>query len=191
MAARLTTEAGWLLERESSVVSMKQRFDGRRRGISSFWWASALLIACTSRAPHEPIDNAPANADDGANAGDGNGVSTPMSDSSGETTPGSEANAATSPSPSPGSASEGNINPVGLQGSGPEAGSSGTGGNAGTVSPPACPIPAPSDLIGWAAVAGNGVMTTTGGGDLAPQVVTSLAQLQDAVKGDKIGRAHV
>jgi pectate lyase len=43
--------------------------------------------------------------------------------------------------------------------------------------------PPPSRLEGWAAVAGNGVNTTTGGGNAQMQVVTNLAQLQAAVAG--------
>jgi pectate lyase len=43
--------------------------------------------------------------------------------------------------------------------------------------------PAPSRLEGWAAVAGRGVDTTTGGGNAPLQVVTNLAALQAAVAG--------
>jgi pectate lyase len=43
--------------------------------------------------------------------------------------------------------------------------------------------PAPSTLVGWAAVSGSGVTTTTGGGSAAPQTVTTLAALQSAVRG--------
>jgi pectate lyase len=45
-------------------------------------------------------------------------------------------------------------------------------------------IPASSELVGWAAVDGNGVATTTGGGDLAPVVVTTLQDFQLAVFDD-------
>jgi pectate lyase len=44
-------------------------------------------------------------------------------------------------------------------------------------------IPEASPLVGWASVAGGGVNTTTGGGNLAPVVVTTLADLQLAVLG--------
>jgi pectate lyase len=43
--------------------------------------------------------------------------------------------------------------------------------------------PAASPLVGWAAVNGNGVATTTGGGNATPITVTTLAELQAAVLG--------
>jgi pectate lyase len=43
--------------------------------------------------------------------------------------------------------------------------------------------PAADPVIGWAAVNGNGVATTTGGGNATPITVTTLAQLQNAVLG--------
>ena len=43
--------------------------------------------------------------------------------------------------------------------------------------------PAASALVGWAAVDGNGVATTTGGGDASPITVTNLADLQAAILG--------
>jgi pectate lyase len=47
-----------------------------------------------------------------------------------------------------------------------------------------CDAPPPADpVIGWAAVNGNGVATTTGGGNAPPITVTTLAQLQTAVLG--------
>jgi pectate lyase len=52
-------------------------------------------------------------------------------------------------------------------------------------------LPAPSPLEGWAAVAGNGVATTTGGGNATPIVVTTLAQLQNAVAGTAPAVVHV
>jgi pectate lyase len=64
------------------------------------------------------------------------------------------------------------------------------GGSAGMpVQPPPpapgdCDTPPPaSPLVGWAAVNGNGVATTTGGGNATPVVVTTLAELQNAVLG--------
>jgi pectate lyase len=45
-------------------------------------------------------------------------------------------------------------------------------------------IPPPSELVGWAAVEGNGLATTTGGGDLTPVVVTTLQDFQLAVLDD-------
>jgi pectate lyase len=55
----------------------------------------------------------------------------------------------------------------------------GTGGSTGTCTAP----PDPSPLLGWAAMSGNSVTTTTGGGSATPVTVTSLADLQSAVKG--------
>jgi pectate lyase len=106
--------------------------------------------------------------------------------------------------PSP-SANEGNPDPIGISGAGglgggsganpdtPQAGaggqasSAGAGGSAGAPNlPQDCDvIPPASPLLGWAAVAGSGVETTTGGGDLPPTIVTSLEELQDAVSGDE------
>jgi pectate lyase len=61
------------------------------------------------------------------------------------------------------------------------AGTGASGGSAGTGSCDAPPEPSP--LVGWAAVSGNDVATTTGGGDATPTVVTTLANFTDAVKG--------
>ena len=59
-------------------------------------------------------------------------------------------------------------------------GKTGTGGSSGgDCSSP----PSPSELVGWAAESGNSVTTTTGGGSAAPTTVTSLSDLQSAVKG--------
>jgi pectate lyase len=64
----------------------------------------------------------------------------------------------------------------------------GAGGQAGTENiPDDCDptlIPEPSELVGWASVAGGGVNTTTGGGDLAPVVATNLQEFQLAVLDD-------
>jgi pectate lyase len=62
-----------------------------------------------------------------------------------------------------------------------DAGSTAAGGAGGTgdcTTPPAA-----SPLIGWATVSGNGVTSTTGGGNATPATVTTLAALQSAVKG--------
>lgn len=94
---------------------------------------------------------------------------------------------------------EGNVDPVGIAGTSGTSGStgnsaSGTGddgaggdgnGGAGGVAD-AAPVdcdnpPAPGPLVGWAAVPGLGLDTTTGGGDLAPTRVTKLEELQAAV----------
>jgi pectate lyase len=55
-----------------------------------------------------------------------------------------------------------------------------------------CNTPPPaSPLEGWASVAGRGVNTTTGGGNATPTVVTTLAQLQNAVLGNNPAVIHV
>jgi pectate lyase len=67
-------------------------------------------------------------------------------------------------------------------------------GEGETPQPPAvdCDVlPPPSPLEGWAAIAGNGVATTIGGGDATPIVVTTLEQLQDAVAGTAPAVVHV
>jgi len=58
------------------------------------------------------------------------------------------------------------------------ASSGGSGGAASCDAPPA-----PSPLVGWAAVSGNSVDTTTGGGNATPTVVTTLSDFTNAVKG--------
>jgi len=59
-------------------------------------------------------------------------------------------------------------------------GAQATGGSSGN----SCTTPpAPSELVGWAAVSGNGTATTTGGGSTTPVTVTTLAELQTAAKG--------
>jgi pectate lyase len=58
------------------------------------------------------------------------------------------------------------------------ASSGGSGGSTSCDAPPG-----PSALVGWAAVSGNGVDTTTGGGDATPTVVTTLSDFTQAVKG--------
>ena len=55
-------------------------------------------------------------------------------------------------------------------------GAGGTGGATGSCSTP----PAASTLVGWAAVAGMGITTTTGGGNASPQTVTTLSALTAA-----------
>ncbi len=51
------------------------------------------------------------------------------------------------------------------------------------ASPVDCTPPPPSELVGWAAVAGDGgVATTTGGGNVAPVTVTTVPQLAAVVE---------
>jgi pectate lyase len=54
----------------------------------------------------------------------------------------------------------------------------GNGGATSCMTPPA-----PSALVGWAAVNGMGTATTTGGGDATPQIVTTLDAFKAAVAG--------
>jgi pectate lyase len=72
------------------------------------------------------------------------------------------------------------------------AGNGGTGAGGSENLPQDCETPPPaSPLEGWASVAGRGVTTTTGGGNAAPIVVTTLAELQDAVEGTDPAVIHV
>lgn len=95
-------------------------------------------------------------------------------------------------------AGEGNVIPVGISGasgvmpggpggaSGEVGGSAGAGGAAGAPAEPDCDtLPEASLLVGWASVQGRGLATTTGGGDGAPVIVTTLDELQDAAEGDE------
>ncbi len=63
--------------------------------------------------------------------------------------------------------------------SGKAGSSSGGSGGSGSCDAP----PAPSPLLGWAAVSGSSVDTTTGGGNATPTVVTTLSDFTNAVKG--------
>jgi len=67
------------------------------------------------------------------------------------------------------------------------AGTTGTGGSAGACATP----PPPSELIGWAALPGNNVTITTGGGNATPQVVTTLQQFTAAVMGNTAAVVYV
>lgn len=69
-------------------------------------------------------------------------------------------------------------------GSRPTGGSTANGGatSGGCDTPPAA-----SELVGWAAVEGG----TTGGGNTTPTVVTTLTELQNAVKGTTPAVIHV
>ena len=92
-------------------------------------------------------------------------------------------------------AGEGNVIPVGISGGsgimpdgpGSSAGAPSSGGSGGApAQTPDCDVlPEASPLVGWAATEGRGLSTTTGGGDADPLVVTTLAELQDAVEGDE------
>jgi pectate lyase len=103
--------------------------------------------------------------------------------------------------PSGGASNEGNVTPVGLAGApstpsgtggapsasagagGVAAGGSGGAGGSANVPVDCDVVPTAEPLLGWASVAGAGLTTTTGGGDLTPTIVTSLAELQDAAEG--------
>ena len=79
-------------------------------------------------------------------------------------------------------------------GAAPAGGNKATGGNAATggSSGNSCSTPpAPSPLVGWAAVSGNGTTTTTGGGNATPTTVTTLAALQSAASGTNAAVIYV
>jgi pectate lyase len=63
-------------------------------------------------------------------------------------------------------------------------GTQSTGGTTSGTSTNSCITPpAAGELLGWAAVSGNGTTTTTGGGNATPVTVTTLSELQSAAKG--------
>jgi pectate lyase len=118
-----------------------------------------------------------------ASGGTGGGVSTGGSPGTGGGTGGGSGGAAggtggraTGSGGAAGSAGKG-----GASGSG-AAGATGAAGAGGATSSCSSPPPA-SALIGWAAVSGMGVSTTTGGGSAAPQTVTSESALASAAAG--------
>ena len=67
-----------------------------------------------------------------------------------------------------------------------DAGSTPTGGTGGTASNCTTP-PDPSPLVGWATASGS----TTGGGNATPVTVTTLTDLQSAVKGTSAAVIYV
>jgi len=67
-----------------------------------------------------------------------------------------------------------------------DAGSTPAGGTGGTASNCTTP-PDPSPLVGWATASGS----TTGGGNATPVTVTTLADLQSAVKGTSAAVIYV
>jgi pectate lyase len=77
---------------------------------------------------------------------------------------------------------------------GATGGTPATGGmlaTGGTSSSGCSAPPAPSTLVGWASVSGNGTTTTTGGGNTTPVTVTTLAELQNAAKGTNAAVIYV
>jgi pectate lyase len=118
----------------------------------------------------------------------------PSAGASGSTVPpGNMAGAGAVAAAGSGSGSE-QMSPVALAPGGSGSGGAGSSGptnpamNGGMDTPPVppgdCNTPPPaSPLVGWAAVEGNGVATTTGGGAATPITVTNLADLQAAVLG--------
>jgi len=76
----------------------------------------------------------------------------------------------------------GDANAAGRGGAAGSAGTTSNGGSAGAGGDCNTP-PAPSPLVGWASQSGMGVATTTGGGDTAPQTVSTLADLNSAAGG--------
>jgi pectate lyase len=67
----------------------------------------------------------------------------------------------------------------------------GTGGSTAAGGSSCTTPPDPSPLVGWAAESSNGVTTTTGGGSATPVTVTTLADLQNAVKGSTAAVVYV
>jgi pectate lyase len=173
--------------------------------LGSIYWA-----ACSS-ADHSAASDATTPASPGA-AGTPSVAAAGSSSGSSDTLPEGVDNSGSQ------ATNEGNVNPVGVEPSsgsggtgsqasagGPGTGKSGAGnagpgnagagtatGSAGTGAMPNCDVPPdPSPLVGWAAVDGLGVATTTGGGTATPTVVTTLAELQTAVAGTDPGVIHV
>ena len=78
----------------------------------------------------------------------------------------------------------GGVQGSGGVGGGLGSGGTGSGGRSGAGGTRDCTTPPDaSPLVGWAAESGGGVSTTTGGGAASPVTVTTLAELQSAVKG--------
>jgi pectate lyase len=81
----------------------------------------------------------------------------------------------------------------GAAGRGGSRDAGGSGGAAGAIDAGPCmpPPPAQSALVGWAAVSGMGVDTTTGGGNATPVVVTTLADLNNVARGTNAAVIYV
>lgn len=62
---------------------------------------------------------------------------------------------------------------------------------AGGGGPVDCAVPPQGDVVGWAAVAGADVETTTGGGDGAPVIVTTAEEFTAAIAGIEPRVVHV
>jgi pectate lyase len=107
--------------------------------------------------------------------------------------------AAASGAPAGGSASTGSTSAGGTSAGGalPAAGSGGTAGGIGGAAGgssgagPCLTPPAAEAVQGWASVSGMSQTTTTGGGDAAPQVVTTLDEFKAAVGGTKAGVVYL
>ena len=129
------------------------------------------------------LGNAGSSAGNGGSSGVAAGV-TPRNGSDGVTPIDPQLGGVGNPSAGAGGASS--------SGAGGSGNAPPSGGSAGSGAPLDCDVvPAPSTLEGWAAVAGSGVPTTTGGGNATPVVVTTLAQLSDAVEGSAPAVIHV
>jgi pectate lyase len=151
---------------------------------SGLWLLPLFVQACGS-------SSSDGGSDTGASAGvgaTGGGTSS---------TGGQASQGGTLATSSGGSNNGGSLATGGKGGSGTSSGGStamaGTTGMAGGTSMAgaggsatgSCTVPPPgSALIGWASQSGMGVTTTTGGGNAAPQTVTTLAQLTSAVAGN-------
>jgi pectate lyase len=134
--------------------------------------------------------------DTGASAGVG-AAGSAASSAGGHTSQGGTSSMASGGTSNGGTSNGGTLAAGGAGGSGATTGGSaataGTTGMAGGTSMAgaggsssgSCTVPPPgSALLGWASQSGMGVTTTTGGGNAAPQTVTTLAQLTSAVAGN-------
>jgi pectate lyase len=119
----------------------------------------------------------------GANSG---GVNTGGA-SGAVTTGGSASGGASTGGVAAGGSSAGGTDMGGAATGGAATGGSSTGGDAtggaSTGGASTCGVPGPSPLVGWAAVSGNGVTTTTGGGDQAPVTVGSVSEFNSNAGG--------
>ncbi len=112
--------------------------------------------------------------------GAANGGTSSRGGSSGVSSGGTSSGGAASGGASNGGAANGGSSSGGAtSGGSTSSGGSGTGGSSDGCNTP----PDPSPLIGWASVSGNGVSKTTGGDGGSTTTVSSLSDLNTALKG--------
>jgi pectate lyase len=160
-----------------------------RLGTLCRWLGVATLAACGS-SKVDPSGDAPSPFSSESAVP---GVPSSTAGSGGVSVPAGATGAAAPGTAGANGSGEGNVTPLGIDGSAGSAAisdGSGAGSGSGTDVPPTpapavdCNVPPPaSALEGWASVAGRGVDTTTGGGNATLTVVTTLAALQNAVLG--------